>query len=65
MYEIGQIKAVNIFIAPIHIDARLELGMYNPYIYNNLEAFKKMQPTYIYIYLYIYTHIYTHLNLGA
>ena len=63
-----QMKAGNIYMAPIYMYARLLLGIYGPYIY-----------TYIYIYVYIYRlikrlvhkaepiyiYIYTHLNLGV
>ena len=58
----SQMKAANIYIAPIYMYARFRLGVYSLYIckYTYLEAYAQSRAD---IYMYIYIH--THLNLGA
>ena len=52
MYNNGQIKAEKIYMAPIYIHARLELGVYSQYTYteSDLEAYAQSA---VDIYIYI------------
>ena len=53
MHNNGQMKAENIYMAPIYMYSRLGLGVYGPYIYIYIERFRGFHPKHnIYIYIY-------------
>ena len=54
MHKNNQMKAANIYMAPIHMYARLGLGLYSPYVSIKRLAYKA-KPIYIYIYIYVYS----------
>ena len=62
----GQMRAVNIYMAPIYMYSRLQLGVCSLYIYMYIYQFVELAykmelihiDIYIYTYIYIYTKIY-------